>query len=120
MKRADSVDTIVGHNIRIQRMTRGLSQHELGELLGVSFQQVQKYEKGTNRVSAGRLHKLASALGLPITAFYASADTHKGNQPSPLALIANRDSLQIVQSFNKINNRAVRRSLVNLVRQLAG
>jgi transcriptional regulator with XRE-family HTH domain len=125
MKRADSVDAIVGHNIRIQRLMRGLSQHELGDLLGVSFQQVQKYEKGTNRVSAGRLHRLADALNLPVSAFYASArsnpaESQKPHQPSPLSLIANPDSLRLVQCFNKIKNRAVRRSLVNLVGRLAG
>lgn len=119
MKRASNVDTIVGHNIRIQRMARRLSQSELGEKIGVSFQQMQKYDKGVNRISAGRLWHLAHALGIPIDTFYASTELPAGKQPSPLRLISNPDSLRLAQSFARIKSRALRRALVSLVKRLA-
>jgi transcriptional regulator with XRE-family HTH domain len=120
MKRADSVDTIVGHNIRIQRLVRNLSQQEVGTQIGVSFQQMQKYEKGTNRVSAGRLWRLATLFNVPIDTFYATVEVPTDKQQSPLRLISTRESLLLAQSFAKIKNRAVRRSIVGLVRKLAG
>src|SRR5271166_1386854 len=69
-RRRDTVDTLVAKNIRILRQDRGLSQTELGRKIDVTFQQVQKYENGTNRVGSGRLFKIASTFGVPITAFF--------------------------------------------------
>ena len=66
VKRPDPVDVEVGHRIRIERLARGLSQTALANQLGVTFQQVQKYEKGVNRVGAGRLTKIAEVLGVPV------------------------------------------------------
>jgi transcriptional regulator with XRE-family HTH domain len=116
---ATSVDAIVGHNIRIQRIARKLSQHVIAERIGVSFQQMQKYEKGTNRVSAGRLWHLADAFGVPIDTFYASLETHSRREPSPLRLISRRDAYDLVQAFSKIKSGALRRSIVSLVMRLA-
>ena len=70
VKRPDPVDVEVGHRIRIERLARGLSQTALANQLGVTFQQVQKYEKGVNRVGAGRLTKIAEVLGLPVGMFF--------------------------------------------------
>src|SRR5215510_9331927 len=67
-KEPDAVDALVGHNIRIQRHARRMSQTALAERLGVTFQQVQKYEGGVNRVGAGRLTRIAAVLGVPVTA----------------------------------------------------
>ena len=73
-KGPDSVDRIVGRNIRIYRLQRGLTQTELADQLDLTFQQVQKYEKGTNRVGSGRLLKIATYLGVPVTALFKGSD----------------------------------------------
>jgi len=65
-KSPDATDQSVGQKIRAQRIMRGLSQTELGNKLGVTFQQIQKYEKGSNRVSAGRLQRIAEILEVPV------------------------------------------------------
>src|SRR2546423_10096987 len=70
VKRPDPVDVEVGHRIRIERLARGLSQTTLANQLGVTFQQVQKYEKGVNRVGAGRLTKIAEVLGITVGTFF--------------------------------------------------
>ena len=72
-RRRDAVDMLVGQNIRILRQDRRMSQTELGRKIDVTFQQVQKYENGTNRVGSGRLFKIASSLDVPITAFFEGA-----------------------------------------------
>ena len=86
-RRRDTVDTLVGQNIRIIRQDRGMSQTELGRKIDVTFQQVQKYENGTNRVGSGRLFKIASTFGVPITAFFEEhTKPHtgmRGRRPSP-------------------------------------
>src|SRR5437867_2548973 len=116
MKRADSIDAVVGHNICILRMTRDMSQQELADKIGVSFQQLQKYEKGANRISAGRLWRLANAFNVPIQSFYESLPAQTGRRPSsPLSLISNRDTFLLARAFTKINDRAVRRSILGLV-----
>ena len=75
-KRSIAVDAAVGARIRNLRLRSGLSQTEVGEQVGVSFQQIQKYEKGTNRVSAGRLAQLAKLFGVSIAAFYSEVAAH--------------------------------------------
>src|SRR3954471_8755620 len=73
-KKANPVDAHVGHRVRLRRMLIGMSQERLGELLGLTFQQVQKYEKGINRIGAGRLFEVAGILGVPIGFFYEDVD----------------------------------------------
>ncbi len=72
-RRATAEDVVIGQKLRALRLDRGLSQSALGDLVGVSFQQLQKYEKGVNRISAGRLARIAAALGVPVMAFYGIA-----------------------------------------------
>src|SRR6266699_2308187 len=88
-KRPTSIDVAVGRNVRIWRMAKGLSQAQLAHRLGVTFQQVQKYEVGANRIGTGRLVKLAAILGIPIAALF---DGTEGRDParSLLALIADK------------------------------
>ena len=69
-KQANPIDAQVGNRVRIRRMLIGMSQEKLGGLLGLTFQQVQKYEKGVNRIGAGRLYEIARILGVPIEFFY--------------------------------------------------
>src|SRR5580692_5640683 len=77
-KSPDPVDVEVGRRIRIQRMTRGMSQTELGEKIGVTFQQVQKYEKGVNRVGASRLTRIAKVLGVSVGALFGGSGAAEG------------------------------------------
>src|SRR5437762_11373672 len=105
VKRPDPVDDEVGHRIRIQRLARGLSQTELANALGVTFQQVQKYEKGVNRVGAGRLAKIADTLGVPISFFFDGAPgpkTAAGNVNEALGLIRTAGSLRLVRAFENM------------------
>jgi transcriptional regulator with XRE-family HTH domain len=120
-RRRDAVDMLVGQNIRILRQDRGMSQTELGRKLDVTFQQVQKYENGTNRVGSGRLFKIASTFGVPITAFFDGAhETLNGNAgPSPVAMLAEPFALRLLQAFCAVESMDLRRSLAELAEHLA-
>src|SRR3954467_3472870 len=79
-KQANPVDAHVGYRVRLRRMLIGMSQERLGELLGLTFQQVQKYERGINRIGAGRLFEVAEILGVPISFFYEGVDSSKASE----------------------------------------
>ena len=117
-KRPSAIDVTVGRNVRIWRMARGLSQAQLANRLGVTFQQVQKYEVGANRIGTGRLVKLAAILGVPVAALFAGTT---GGDPSQslLALVADRRSFRLARAFAKITDNTCRLSLVNLVEKIA-
>jgi transcriptional regulator with XRE-family HTH domain len=116
---ANSVDLLVGSRSRIVRMRRKMTQAALGELLDVTFQQIQKYEKGVNRVGASRLHQIASALGVPISEFFAGA-TEAGRKSVPLSTFAfDPQAFRIVEAFVKISDKELRVSLVRLVETMA-
>jgi transcriptional regulator with XRE-family HTH domain len=117
-KRPSSIDIAVGRNVRIWRMAKGLSQAQLATRLGVTFQQVQKYEVGANRIGTGRLVKLAAILGVPIAALFDGAD---GVDPSRslLALIADKRAFRLAHAFAAIEDSTVRVTLVNMVEKIA-
>lgn len=117
-KRLSSIDVAVGRNMRIWRMAKGLSQAQLARRLGVTFQQVQKYETGANRIGTGRLVKTAAILGVPIAALFEGAN---GADPmrSMLSLVADRRSFRLARAFAGITDGAARLSLVNLVEKIA-
>jgi transcriptional regulator with XRE-family HTH domain len=117
-KSPDATDAIVGTNIRIQRLQKGMSQSELADGLGVSFQQVQKYEKGTNRIGSGRLSRIAD---VPVTALFEGVATGRARRAgsSVLRLIADRQAIRLVQAFARVENRVARRSIVTLVERVA-
>ena len=88
-KQAQKIDKVIGRNIRIHRLAKKMSQPELGEKLGVSFQQVQKYENGTNRVGSGRLFQIAAILGLHVSTFFKGGGGREGvPDPGLLDLLA--------------------------------
>ena len=120
-RRRDAVDTLVAKNIRILRQDRGMSQTELGRKIDVTFQQVQKYENGTNRVGSGRLFKIASTFGVPITAFFEGThETVSGDAgPSPVAMLAEPYVLRLLRAFCAVENLDLRRSLAELAEHLA-
>src|ERR1043166_2631908 len=112
-KRPSSIDIAVGGNVRIWRMSKGLSQAQLANRLGVTFQQVQKYEVGANRIGTGRLVKIAGILGVPISALFEG--TAAGSEPSLLALVSDRRSFRLARAFDAIEHDAFRVALVELV-----
>jgi transcriptional regulator with XRE-family HTH domain len=120
-KKPDPVDVEVGQRIKIQRLQSGLSQSTLAEKLGVTFQQVQKYEKGVNRVGAGRLTKIAEVLGVPVSSFFGAHDAKtperrdRGTVFSPLNLLTVPGALQLLRAYGRLNNGRMRRSIVDMV-----
>jgi transcriptional regulator with XRE-family HTH domain len=113
-------DVIVGQNIRIFRQKAKLSQTELGERIGVTFQQVQKYEKGTNRVGASRLARIAHALKVPIPLLFEGVkEKYSANVVTPQDLLTDPGAFKLVEAFAEISNAELRRSIVHLVTSIA-
>jgi transcriptional regulator with XRE-family HTH domain len=124
VKRPDPVDVEVGHRIRLERLARGLSQTALANQLGVTFQQVQKYEKGVNRVGAGRLTKIAEVLGVPVGMFFSGKeilDSEKAaaGEASPLKLLTVSGAFRLLRAYAEIEDSTLRRSIVDLVEQIS-
>jgi transcriptional regulator with XRE-family HTH domain len=117
------IDVLVGQNIRICRLQQKFSQTELGRRIGVTFQQVQKYEKGANRVGASRLSQISDVLGVPLLALFDGSATasapHANSEDTPRALLANPHSLRLLQGFDRIGSEAARSALLELVDALA-
>jgi transcriptional regulator with XRE-family HTH domain len=114
--------------LRLRRMKFRLSQSTLAEALGLTFQQVQKYEKGANRISASRLQHLAQLLQMPVESFFEGAPREPGQRRVPTDApdaqyvadyLATPDGLQLTKAFMQIPNAKLRRSIVNLVEQIA-
>jgi transcriptional regulator with XRE-family HTH domain len=120
-KAANAIDEVVGHNIRIHRLQRGMSQTDLAEQLGISCQQVQKYEKGVNRVGSSRLYRLADVFDVPLMTLYEGAETQRPDAParSALGLISERQPLRLVQAFSDVKDVRLRRAIVALVEKIA-
>jgi transcriptional regulator with XRE-family HTH domain len=121
-RRPNSADIQIGESIRAHRLIVGMTQGDLARRLGVSFQQIQKYEKGANRVGAGRLPQIARIFDIPISAlFEANADTSSGKSTgaAPAKLIPDRNTLKLLTAFGGIGNRKIRYSLVDLVNAIA-
>ena len=114
-KKPDAVDAAVGVNVRTWRIARGLTQADLARRLGITFQQVQKYEAGANRVSMGRLVKTAAILSVPMTALFSGADAADPAQ----ALLADSRSFRLALAFRAIENSSMRLTLVSLVETIA-
>jgi transcriptional regulator with XRE-family HTH domain len=114
-RKPDHVDVAVGYNVCTWRIARGLSQTQLGNRLGVTFQQVQKYEAGTNRMSTGRMVKAAAILNVPVAALFEGADAAEPRH----ALIANSRAYRLAHAFAGIKSNKFRESLVEMVERLA-
>jgi transcriptional regulator with XRE-family HTH domain len=121
-KRIQPVDQLVGQNIRIFRSAKGLSQTELGTAVGVTFQQIQKYEKGVNRVGSSRLAMIAEVLGVPVSRFF---DNEAMASDGPVAgavvtdLLTSPYAVPMLQAFAKLPSDKMRRSLVTLAESIA-
>ncbi|WP_136657566.1 helix-turn-helix domain-containing protein [Nitratireductor sp. XY-223] len=128
-KKPNPIDIHVGSRIRLRRTMLGMSQEKLGESLGITFQQIQKYEKGTNRVGASRLQNISSILNVPVSFFFEDApgDPSTG-QPGAsessssnyvVDFLSSSEGLQLNRAFVKIDDPKVRRKIVDLVKALA-
>src|SRR3954468_8371436 len=118
-KSTTSHDIEVGQRIRARRMAKGMSQTELGALLGVTFQQVQKYEKGVNRVGAGRLVRVAEALDVPVSFFFGATDIGSNDTRVILGFLDTSYALRLLRAFSRIPQGEIQRAIVDLVESIA-
>jgi len=130
-RRPNPIDVHVGSRVRFRRMLLGMSQEKLGEKLGLTFQQIQKYEKGINRIGASRLFDLAQVLGVSVQFFYEEAPTGEvarfvadgfADRPAESSIVEflrSRDGLELNKAFVRIADVRARRAIVELVRSLA-
>jgi len=119
-RRATAADAVVARNIRVYRLAKGMSQSDLAAVLGVTFQQVQKYEKGANRVASGRLVRIAEVLEVPLMALLQGSGNAPGSSAeSSLRLISDRRAFRLAETFAKIRDSKLRLSLVDLVERVA-
>ena len=128
-KAPNPIDKHVGSRVRMRRMMLGMSQEKLGDSLGLTFQQVQKYEKGSNRIGASRLQQISLILQVPVSFFFEGAPpppggaTGFGEAPSPgyvTDVLSTQDGLTLVKAFSRIENVKLRRRIVELVEEMAG
>ena len=126
-KRPNPVDVHVGARIRLRRNMIGMSQEKLGESLGITFQQIQKYEKGMNRVGASRLQAIGNILNVPVTFFFddmpGQSDKPKGFDEESettyvVGFLKSSEGIQLARAFAKITDAKVRRKILDLVRTL--
>ena len=121
-KTTNLIDKQVGARVRMRRLMLGMSQEKLANALGLTFQQVQKYEKGSNRIAASRLQELAGILQVPVGFFFDGPVLPKGTASSPdyvSEFISTSDGLALVKAFTQIKNGKLRRCIVTLVQQIA-
>lgn len=137
MKGPNPIDVHVGSRVRLRRMSLGMSQERLGRHLGLTFQQVQKYEKGVNRIGASRLYAIARVLDAPVQFFFedmpdsavaglpcaAEAAAEAGEAGGAIRIsdfVSSAEGLELNRSFQRITDQATRRRLAELVRSVAG
>ncbi|MBX3573306.1 MAG: helix-turn-helix transcriptional regulator [Mesorhizobium sp.] len=128
-KKPNPIDIHVGSRIRLRRNMLGMSQEKLGESLGITFQQIQKYEKGTNRVGASRLQAIASILSVPVSFFFEDAPGQDGATAGGFAedsstsfvvdFLNSAEGIQLNRAFARIADVRVRRKIIDLVKALA-
>jgi transcriptional regulator with XRE-family HTH domain len=127
-KAPNPVDKYVGSRVRMRRIMLGMSQEKLGEALGLTFQQIQKYEKGTNRVGASRIQQISEVLQVPVSFLFEggpsgspTADGYAdGGSPTYVSdFLATSEGLALTRAFTKITDAKLRRSIVDLVEQIA-
>jgi len=122
-KEPNSVDKHVGARVRMRRLITGMSQEKLAAACGITFQQIQKYEKGTNRIGASRLQQIAGALGVPVSYFFEDAEgaaIGETKLEAPVvAFMASSEGLTLSKHFMRVKSPSVRRRIVGLVESLA-
>jgi transcriptional regulator with XRE-family HTH domain len=119
-RRISGTDKEVGRRMKLRRIDLGYSQEVVSEAVGVSFQQVQKYERGTNRISASRLQQIAKVLEVPLPFFFAESDGQSISGRKVFGLLESAYSLRLVKAFGRIKERRIQRATVELVELIAG
>ena len=127
-KQPNPVDIHVGKRVRMRRTLMGMSQTKLGDALGLTFQQVQKYENGSNRIGASRLYQISQILAVPVSYFFEEMDqlTAIANENAPATgealprgdLVAKRETLELVRAYYRIVSPRVRRGIVDMIRAI--
>lgn len=121
------IDVHVGSRVRLRRMLVSMSQEKLGDMLGLTFQQVQKYEKGANRIGASRLYQISQILGVPVQFFFEDVpgavengrpELSEDGAPYVMDFVSSSEGLQLNRAFTKIDDPAVRKKLLELVKTL--
>lgn len=123
---SNPLDVHVGARLRFRRMSSKMSQEHLGKQVGITFQQIQKYENGSNRISASRLFEFSRILDVPVSYFYddlpenltLTAEKEKTSSPS-INILQSKQSIELFQAFEIIKSRAVRQRIVDLVKELS-
>ena len=128
-KTPNPIDTHVGSRVRLRRTMMGMSQEKLGDALGITFQQIQKYEKGTNRIGASRMQQISEALKVPVSFFFQDAPVEAGTPVTGMAeasstsyvadFLSSPEGMQLNRAFARITNPAIRRKVVDFVKTLA-
>jgi len=126
-KAPNPIDKYVGSRVRMRRIMLGMSQEKLGEALGLTFQQIQKYEKGTNRVGASRIQQISEILQVPVSFLFEGGPTSnsgdgfaEGTSPTYVSdFLATSEGLALTRAFTRIADGKLRRSIVDLVEQIA-
>lgn len=144
-KQPSSIDAHVGSRVRLRRMLIGMSQEKLGELLGLTFQQVQKYEKGANRIGASRLYDISQILAVPVSYFFDDVSEEVATQhrsmsgrgtgasfhgnghykdlesgPHMMEFVSSAEGFQLIRAYTKITDPRVRKRVLDLVKSLTG
>jgi len=128
-KHPNPIDVHVGSRVRLRRTLLGISQEKLGDSLGITFQQIQKYEKGTNRISASRLQHIARVLSVPISSFFEDAPGAPAKTAGMAGLrsanhivdfLSSSEGIQLNKAFVRIKNARLRRRVIDLVRTIVG
>ncbi len=129
-KSPNPTDKYVGSRVRMRRLMLGMSQEKLGEKLGLTFQQVQKYEKGTNRIGASRLQHISQILKVPVAFFFEGVSgpgkqNEDGSSKAPVTdyvsdFLSSSDGLALTKAFSNIKDSKLRRKVVDLVEEIAG
>ena len=128
-KKPNPIDTHVGSRVRLRRMLMGMSQERLGDSMGLTFQQVQKYEKGVNRIGASRLFQISKILDVPVQFFFEDAPNLTEASAVPgmaepesetfiIEFLNSREGLELNRAFSKISDAKIRKSVVDLIRAL--
>ncbi|EJF91851.1 MULTISPECIES: helix-turn-helix domain-containing protein [Bartonella] len=123
-KKPDPIDVYVGTRIRLRRNMLGLTQEKLGEQLGITFQQIQKYEKGTNRVGASRLQAIAEIMDVPVSYFFdkgitQSVEGFAENESNFMDFCSSSEGIQLMRAFTNILDAKVRRKIIDLAKALS-
>ena len=128
-KKPNPIDAHVGSRVRLRRTMMSMSQEKLGDALGITFQQIQKYEKGTNRIGASKMQLIAAALKVPVSFFFEDAPTgvmpatpgmaEAGSTSYVVDFLSSPEGIQLNRAFVRISNPAIRRKIVEMVKTLA-